>query len=189
MPSMSEGFSPASSIAFRTAVVPSARVVTPEPRMYLVSPTPTMAYLSRRYLGLVVSVSAGIVMAPPLRFVATQYDEAGQECSRDSSPRFRTVVRRSRPRERIERKRTVETNQWPHRNHRGKRRVRARGGSCVGGRPLVYARIARRRPFYGEPALAGALLFCLLVRFAIYAGGDLAFDATANLWQMQDEQW
>ena len=50
-------------MALRTARVPSARVVTPEPRMYSVSPTPTMAYLSRRYFGLVVSVSAGIAMA------------------------------------------------------------------------------------------------------------------------------
>src|SRR5262249_8998985 len=63
MPSMSDAFSPASSMALRTAHVPSARVVTPEPRMYLVSPTPTMAYLSRRYLGLLGSISAGIVMA------------------------------------------------------------------------------------------------------------------------------
>src|SRR5260370_3308923 len=63
MPSMSEAFRPASSIALRTAQVPSARVVIPEPRMYFVSPMPTMAYLSRRYFGLVVSVSAGIAMA------------------------------------------------------------------------------------------------------------------------------
>jgi len=33
MPSMSEGFSPASRIAFRTAHVPSARVVMPDPRV------------------------------------------------------------------------------------------------------------------------------------------------------------
>ena len=58
MPSTSAAFRPASSMALRTAQVPSARVVTPEPRMYFVSPTPTMAYLSRRYFGLVVSVSA-----------------------------------------------------------------------------------------------------------------------------------
>ena len=33
MPSTSDGFSPASSIALRTAQVPSSRVVTPEPRV------------------------------------------------------------------------------------------------------------------------------------------------------------
>src|SRR5258707_6844454 len=65
MPSTSEAFRPASSMALRTAHVPSARVVMPEPRIYVVSPTPTMAYLSRRYFGLVVSVSAGIVMTVP----------------------------------------------------------------------------------------------------------------------------
>ena len=33
MPSMSEAFSPASSMALRTAQVPKARVVIPEPRV------------------------------------------------------------------------------------------------------------------------------------------------------------
>src|SRR5262249_26854404 len=59
MPSMSADLSPASVIALRTAQVASARVVLPEPRMYSVSPTPTIAYLSRRYLGLVASTSLG----------------------------------------------------------------------------------------------------------------------------------
>ena len=45
---MSLGCSPASSTAARMACVPSARVVIPEPRVYSVSPTPTMAYLPRR---------------------------------------------------------------------------------------------------------------------------------------------
>jgi hypothetical protein len=57
---MSEAFSPASSMALHTAQVPSARAVIPEPRVRVVSPTPT--YLSRRYFELVVSVSAGIGM-------------------------------------------------------------------------------------------------------------------------------
>src|SRR5271165_3772138 len=59
MPSISEGFSPASRIALRTAQVPRARVVLPEPRVYRVSPTPTIAYLSRRYFGVVASTSLG----------------------------------------------------------------------------------------------------------------------------------
>src|SRR6185369_3937813 len=57
MPSTSEASSPASRIAFRTAQVPSARVVLPEPRVYVVSPTPTIAYLSRRYFGVEASTS------------------------------------------------------------------------------------------------------------------------------------
>src|SRR5215469_15633022 len=57
MPSTSEGFSPASRIALRTAQVPSARVVLPDPRVYVVSPTPTIAYLSRKYFGVVASTS------------------------------------------------------------------------------------------------------------------------------------
>src|SRR5580658_1087385 len=57
MPSMSAGVSPASRIALRTAQLASARVVRPEPRVYVVSPTPAIAYLSRRYLGVVASTS------------------------------------------------------------------------------------------------------------------------------------
>src|SRR6516225_8337718 len=76
MPSTSEAFRPASSMALRTAQVPSARVVTPEPRVYVVSPTPTMAYLSRRYLGLVASTS-GIAMASSWIAWAPPYDGAG----------------------------------------------------------------------------------------------------------------
>src|ERR1041384_2423992 len=57
MPSTSDAFSPASRIAFRTAQVPSARVVLFEPLVYVVSPTPTIAYLSRRYFGVVASTS------------------------------------------------------------------------------------------------------------------------------------
>src|SRR5450755_4942548 len=58
MPSISEGFSPASRIALRTATVASARVVLFEPRVKSVSPTPTMAYLSRRNFGVVASTSS-----------------------------------------------------------------------------------------------------------------------------------
>src|ERR1700747_1110962 len=66
MPSISAGLSPASSMALRTAQVASARVVLPEPRMYSVSPIPTIAYLSRRYLGLVASISLGSgIKSPP----------------------------------------------------------------------------------------------------------------------------
>src|ERR1700730_6205709 len=57
MPSISAGLWPASSMALRTAQVASARVVLSEPRRYVVSPTPTMAYLSLRYFGLVASIS------------------------------------------------------------------------------------------------------------------------------------
>src|SRR5690242_8292535 len=74
MPSMSDGFSPASSIALRTAHVPIARVVLPEPRVYVVSPTPTIAYLSRRNLGVLASVS-GSGMAFPLLSAS----QAGQD--------------------------------------------------------------------------------------------------------------
>src|SRR3954453_19029028 len=57
MPSMSEACSPESRIALRTAQVPSARVVLFEPLVYVVSPTPTIAYLSRKYFGVVASTS------------------------------------------------------------------------------------------------------------------------------------
>src|SRR5450755_1671681 len=53
-----EGFSPASRMALRTATVASARVVLFEPRVKSVSPTPTMAYLSRRNFGVVASTSS-----------------------------------------------------------------------------------------------------------------------------------
>src|SRR5438445_13761670 len=69
MPSTSVAFSPASRIAFLTAQLPSARVVLVEPRAQVVSPTPTIAYLSRRYLGVVASTSAlgnGIYSLPYL---------------------------------------------------------------------------------------------------------------------------
>src|SRR5690349_15531432 len=79
MPSTSDGFRPASSIALRTAHVPRARVVIPEPRMYVVSPTPTMAYLSRRYLGLVVSVSFGIGMTSPSMLPGLELVELAHE--------------------------------------------------------------------------------------------------------------
>src|ERR1051325_6777832 len=57
MPSTSEASSPASRIALRRAQVPSARVVLSEPLVYVVSPTPTIAYLSRKYFGVVASTS------------------------------------------------------------------------------------------------------------------------------------
>src|SRR6266850_3893747 len=50
MPSTSLALSPASRIALRTASTAMARVERPEPREYSVSPTPTMQYLSRRWL-------------------------------------------------------------------------------------------------------------------------------------------
>src|SRR5476649_2914762 len=63
MPSTSCGVRPASRMALRTAMLPSARVVLPEPRRYSVSPTPTMAYLSRRWPGVVVTTSPCSVTA------------------------------------------------------------------------------------------------------------------------------
>src|SRR5215471_4139252 len=72
MASMSVGLRPASSIAARTANVPIARVVLPEPRVYVVSPTPTMAYLSRRYFGVELSVSAGSGMCVSLPVAVRQ---------------------------------------------------------------------------------------------------------------------
>src|SRR5260221_6937297 len=57
MPSTSAAVRPASRMALRTAQVASARVVLPEPRVYVVSPTPAIAYLSRRYFGVLVSAS------------------------------------------------------------------------------------------------------------------------------------
>jgi hypothetical protein len=69
IPSMSEVLIPASVAALRSAHVPSARVVLPDPRVYVVSPTPTIAYLSRRYFGVLTSVSAGNGMARPLFLV------------------------------------------------------------------------------------------------------------------------
>src|SRR5271155_468561 len=63
MPSMSEVLIPASAAALRSAQVPNARVVLSDPRVKLVSPTPTIAYLSRRYFGVLTSVSAGSGMA------------------------------------------------------------------------------------------------------------------------------
>ncbi len=57
MPSTSAGFRPASASALRIAHVPSARVVLSEPRTYVVSPTPTMAYLSRRNFAVETSLS------------------------------------------------------------------------------------------------------------------------------------
>src|SRR5262245_9821767 len=48
MPSTSDGRSPASFSALRTASTAMARVVRPELCEYSVSPTPTMQYLSRR---------------------------------------------------------------------------------------------------------------------------------------------
>src|SRR5690242_10766332 len=66
MPSMSADLSPASAIALRTAQVASARVVLPEPRMYSVPPPPAIAYLSRRYFGLVASTSLGSGMCSPV---------------------------------------------------------------------------------------------------------------------------
>src|ERR671922_575970 len=49
MPSISPGLRPASVMAFLTASTPIARVVRPELRVYAVSPTPTIQYLSRRF--------------------------------------------------------------------------------------------------------------------------------------------
>src|SRR5580693_1550404 len=63
MPSMSEVLIPASAAALRSAHVPRARVVLSDPRVKVVSPTPTIAYLSRRYFGVLTSVSAGSGMA------------------------------------------------------------------------------------------------------------------------------
>jgi hypothetical protein len=40
-----------------------------------------------------------------------------------------------------------------------------------------------------EPALMGALIFCALLRVAFYLRFGLAFDANANMWQMQDVVW
>jgi hypothetical protein len=40
-----------------------------------------------------------------------------------------------------------------------------------------------------EPALMGALTFCALLRVAFYLRFGLAFDANANMWQMQDVVW
>src|SRR3974390_1622841 len=71
MPSISEALSPASSMALRTAVVASARVVLFEPRVWGVSPTPMMAYLSRRNFGVVASTSSlgsGISSKLPIGF-------------------------------------------------------------------------------------------------------------------------
>src|SRR5712691_2763443 len=48
MPSTSEGLSPASLSALRTASTAMARVVRPDLCEYSVSPIPTMQYLSRR---------------------------------------------------------------------------------------------------------------------------------------------
>src|SRR5919106_2862794 len=62
MPSTSLAFSPASRMALRTASTAMARVDRPDPREYSVSPTPTMQYLSRRWL-----------MLAPLGDSAAQY--------------------------------------------------------------------------------------------------------------------
>src|SRR5678815_546875 len=50
MPSTSLALRPASRMALRMASTAMARVERPDPREYSVSPTPTMQYLSRRWL-------------------------------------------------------------------------------------------------------------------------------------------
>jgi hypothetical protein len=68
---MSDAFSPASAIAAFTANVAIDRVVCVEPRLYSVSPTPTIAYLSRRNFGVDASTLSGIgIGGPPVMFVA-----------------------------------------------------------------------------------------------------------------------
>src|SRR5262245_32259110 len=65
IPSMSDAFSPASAIAAFTAKVAIDRVVWVEPRLYSVSPTPTIAYLSRRNFGVEAWTVSGIGMRRP----------------------------------------------------------------------------------------------------------------------------
>ena len=45
------------------------------------------------------------------------------------------------------------------------------------------------RSILAEPALALTFVFCALVRLAIHVACGLAFDANANMWQMQDVVW
>src|ERR1700743_3142645 len=64
MPSTSCGPRPASAIARETASCASCRVVFFAPRTYAVSPTPTIANLSRSAVPLSISISFSSCMVP-----------------------------------------------------------------------------------------------------------------------------
>src|SRR5215813_6084379 len=79
MPSTSLALSPASRMALRTASTAMARVERPEPREYSVSPTPTMQYLSRRWL----MVSPSNAPAAAGRSLATAARDSGHHTQSD----------------------------------------------------------------------------------------------------------
>src|SRR5262245_18834935 len=81
-------------IALRIAVVAIARVVRPPPRTYGVSPTPTIAYLSRRYFSVLTSpVGIGISTSPRSADRRTAFQESDDQAIMESQSIVKRITR------------------------------------------------------------------------------------------------